>query len=422
MKKIFILVLSIVLLASVTWASKWSDYGTLSTIAAADTFLVLDASDSSLGVTGTQKEFNWTAMGTCLDTANYARTDDTETVSVKWTFDDNIFILESAAADADVAGDGQIWIKSDAPNILMFTDDVGSDFTVVNLEANQAFSGDITFSGDVVLPNGVVDLADMSINSIDSDQYVDGSIDTAHIATDQVTNDKMADNSIDSDDYVDGSIDLVHMSVNSIDSDQYVDGSIDLIHLSVNSVDSDQYVDGSIDAVHIADLYAYETVLVADMKDGTSAPAALDDASTRTAYTYRDFDDAADEDLNFVWFVPADLSGAVVQFRVYYLITNATGPSAEGVAFGLSGISAGDNDASNGTKGTVVVVTDGTLTAVQHDVIITGWSGDVTITALAAGEVAEMALIRDVSDAVDDYAQDVGVCMLQLRYVQNPTR
>ena len=64
--------------------------------------------------------------------------------------------------------------------------------------------------------------------------------------------DIISDNSIDSDQYVDGSIDLAHMSVNSIDSDQYVDASIDLAHMSVNSIDSDQYVDGSIDDAHLA--------------------------------------------------------------------------------------------------------------------------------------------------------------------------
>ena len=80
-------------------------------------------------------------------------------------------------------------------------------------------------------------------NSIDSDAYVDGSIDEAHLS----------DNSVDSRAYVDGSIDLAHMSVNSIDSDQYVDGSIDLAHMSANSVDSDQYVNGSIDEVHLSD-------------------------------------------------------------------------------------------------------------------------------------------------------------------------
>jgi len=62
----------------------------------------------------------------------------------------------------------------------------------------------------------------------------------------------IADESIDSDHYVDGSIDLAHMSANSVDSDQYVDGSIDLAHMSANSVDSDQYVDGSIDAEHLS--------------------------------------------------------------------------------------------------------------------------------------------------------------------------
>jgi len=43
------------------------------------------------------------------------------------------------------------------------------------------------------------------------------------------------------------------MSVNSIDSDQYVDGSIDLAHMSADSVDSSQYVDASIDNAHLAD-------------------------------------------------------------------------------------------------------------------------------------------------------------------------
>ena len=40
-------------------------------------------------------------------------------------------------------------------------------------------------------------------------------------------------------------------TANSVDSDAYVDGSIDAVHLSANSVDSDAYVDGSIDTAHI---------------------------------------------------------------------------------------------------------------------------------------------------------------------------
>ena len=51
----------------------------------------------------------------------------------------------------------------------------------------------------------------------------------------------------------DSTVTLAKMAVNSVDSDQYVDGSIDAIHLSANSVDSDAYVDASIDNAHLAD-------------------------------------------------------------------------------------------------------------------------------------------------------------------------
>ena len=72
----------------------------------------------------------------------------------------------------------------------------------------------------------------------------------------------LADESVDSDHYVDGSIDLAHMSVNSIDSDQYVDGSIDRVHLAADIIDgtkidddvinSEHYVAASIDLEHMS--------------------------------------------------------------------------------------------------------------------------------------------------------------------------
>jgi hypothetical protein len=54
--------------------------------------------------------------------------------------------------------------------------------------------------------------AKIADNAIDSEHYTDGSIDTAHIADDQVTVGKMAANSVDSDQYVDGSIDTAHIA------------------------------------------------------------------------------------------------------------------------------------------------------------------------------------------------------------------
>ena len=41
-----------------------------------------------------------------------------------------VFLKEQAAADADVAGSGQIWVKTATPNQLYFTDDAGTDALV----------------------------------------------------------------------------------------------------------------------------------------------------------------------------------------------------------------------------------------------------------------------------------------------------
>jgi hypothetical protein len=103
----------------------------------------------------------------------------------------------------------------------------------------------------------------MSVNSIDSDQYVDGSIDSAHLAADVVTGAKIADDAIDSEHYTDGSIDSVHLAADvvtgakiaddAIDSEHYVDGSIDNAHIADDAIDSEHYAAGSIDTAHIAD-------------------------------------------------------------------------------------------------------------------------------------------------------------------------
>ena len=57
-----------------------------------------------------------------------------------------------------------------------------------------ALSGDVTMAntGAVTIANNAVENAMMAANSINSDQYVDGSIDTVHIADNQVTLAKMA--------------------------------------------------------------------------------------------------------------------------------------------------------------------------------------------------------------------------------------
>jgi len=101
--------------------------------------------------------------------------------------------------------------------------------------------------------------------SVDSDAFVDGSIDAAHIASnavttakinaDAVTGAKIADDALDSEHYTDGSIDTAHLAADAVTGAKIAD----------DALDSEHYTDGSIDTAHIAD----NQVTLAKLSDGT---------------------------------------------------------------------------------------------------------------------------------------------------------
>ena len=151
--------------------------------------------------------------------------------------------------------------------------------------------------------------AKIADDQINSEHYVDGSIDTAHIAdaqittaklaADSVTNAKIADDSIDSEHYVDGSIDTAHIADAQITTAKIADGAVTSAKFGSNtvttsavadsnittakiaadavtnakiaddSIDSEHYVDGSIDTAHIGNLQVTTAKIAADAVDGT---------------------------------------------------------------------------------------------------------------------------------------------------------
>jgi hypothetical protein len=66
-----------------------------------------DATSLKMYVVGTSLYFNGIEVGTSLE--------------------GSIKLKEQSAADADVAGYGQVWVKDDTPNTLYFTNDAGTD-------------------------------------------------------------------------------------------------------------------------------------------------------------------------------------------------------------------------------------------------------------------------------------------------------
>ncbi len=148
--------------------------------------------------------------------------------------------------------------------------------------------------------------------------------------------------------------------------------------------------------------------------DGTTDPG---DLTAKNNLSYRDFDDSSEEDLEFIWVAPNDLSGSTIKVRVLGLITNATPPgSGEGISWGIASCSSGDDDDHDCTVGTEVNSEDASIDSqVQWDYVVTPYV-EVTPTALAAGEFVSIKISRDVADIDDDYAQDVGFVGVDIKY------
>jgi hypothetical protein len=152
--------------------------------------------------------------------------------------------------------------------------------------------------------------------------------------------------------------------------------------------------------------------------DGSTAPGGLETITSTNKVNVRKFDDAQDEDVQINWAVPSDfLTGYTgIKFRVVAMVTEGTAPSSTGWAFFLQGASIGSDDGLGATLGTAVESNVGDVSYAQYDIAYSSWSSAVTITNLAAGEWALLKLYRDISDADDDYTQDVGVLGIEIRY------
>ena len=63
-----------------------------------------------------------------------------------------ISMTEQAAANADVAGDGQMWVKTATPNQLWFTDDAGTDFQLASLAGTETLTNKTLTSPTLTTP------------------------------------------------------------------------------------------------------------------------------------------------------------------------------------------------------------------------------------------------------------------------------
>lgn len=151
-------------------------------------------------------------------------------------------------------------------------------------------------------------------------------------------------------------------------------------------------------------------LFIADANNGAVAPDAAEILTSTRSVEVRQFSGTANQDVNWMWTAPFDLTGATISVSVICWVANAVAPAnGEIVAFSISGDSIGNSDnlsAAAGGAQTSSLTADATY--VQYDHLQTAYSSAITIPNLLAGESVSLALIRLVT-TTDTYTQKIGV-------------
>lgn len=156
--------------------------------------------------------------------------------------------------------------------------------------------------------------------------------------------------------------------------------------------------------------------------DGASPPDAVIILTSTFKVPVREFrGSTGNQDVYISWPIPKNLIGGAIKFRVRGWVTNATAPAdTETIIFTLAGSSVGNSELLSKSLGAAI---SSTFTAdaayVQYDRWTTAWSGDVTITDLAADEDLMFQLIRD--QGTDTYGQKAGISWLDIEYSRRIT-
>ena len=147
--------------------------------------------------------------------------------------------------------------------------------------------------------------------------------------------------------------------------------------------------------------------------------AALTDVETtagRPDLPVLDFDATADEHAQFQVAFPTSWNEGTITFQAFW---TTTATDTDGVAWGLQGVAASDNETLDVAYGTAVVVTDDAQSAAE-ELLVTAESASVTIAGTpAAGDLVTFRVFRDVSDANDDMTEDARLLGVKIFFTTN---
>ena len=250
--------------------------------------------------------------------------------------------------------------------------------------------------------SGVVKATPVADESIDSDAYVDASVDTAHIATNQI------DETLIKDAFV---ADFTEVTVATGDSILFGDAT------DSGNTKRDT-VQGVLDLAVTAAVGLNTIWIPAGAMRPTAASGcnAITDVATDTNkpdMTSLDFPVSADKFAQFQIAMPKSWDEGVIKFRVFWC---STATDTDNVDWQLEGVSVPDNSTIDVAYGTAVHVTDANQGAVE-EMLVADLSGDVTIASAAADTVTFFRIGRDVSAGTA--AEDARLLGVKLFFTTN---
>jgi len=245
--------------------------------------------------------------------------------------------------------------------------------------------------------------SDIADEIIDSDHYVDGSIDNAHLADDAVNSDELAA----------GSVDTAHIATNQIDETLMKDAFVaDFTEVTVASGDSLVFgdatdsgntkrdtVQGVLDLVHDATIGVQTIWVPASAMTPTDASGCESITSAATSANQPDmisldFKVDADSFAQFQIAFPKSWNEGVIKFQVFWC---STATDTDPVNWTLQGVSVPDNSTIDVAYGTAVDVDDSNQSAAE-EMLVSPLSADLTIASAAVDTVTFFRIGRDVSE------------------------
>lgn len=319
---------------------------------------------------------------------------------------DGLFI--SGIGTATVAGADKVLIQ-----------DTGSSDVIKTVTASSiaalAPQGDITsvVAGSALTGGGTT--GDVTLNVGVDDSTIEINSDALRLKDSGVTVGKMAANSVDSDQYVDGSVDNIHLAT-GIDAVKIADGTVtseEFQRINTLTSNAQTQLDTKLQVGQFSMWIPAEAISPQSVNPCGSLTTTANANATQPDFRTLAFDAGTDEFAQFSIAMPKMWNEGTVLFTFYW--THA-GSAGNDVIWTIAGTSVSNDEAIGGVIfGTAVNYQDTALTAKDLHII----SSDTALTIAgspAVGDVCFFQISRDANNGNDDFASDALLMGVKMTY------